>query len=301
MTPNRFKVRSRCGRGASAAIAVIAAVCLLASMAPAASATLPPPDPNDPAPALCAHQSETNPPGNKGYGLPVAFYFHNGILTDGALKVSNIQAAACALFTLPFTPPNADPSGYQPNPIQPILGATAPSNWVNLTPANDPGMLTLNNVPVADGFEGGTAQFFLQGPISAVVRQDTDPRDPGSLDLDIWATFSGIANVELLGITPAQATCPFLPVNASLSTTYQETAAGLAPTAPISGPLGEATGDIALAPVKLQSGPCSGPGGVPLPIVGQQISGFLNQTLLAGMANWSTPMVASLSLSAPAT
>lgn len=282
--------------------AVVALSGLLLAAVPSA-ATLPPPDPKDPAPAMCAHQAEVNPSGNKGFGLPTAFYFHDGILTDGALKLSNIQAAACVYFTLPFTPPTPDPNGYQPNPsAAPILGASAPADQVNLTPQGDPAQLTLNvgSLPLLGGAEFGTAQFFLQGPIQGVVRQNTDPRNPGTLDLDLWATFSGVANVGLLGATPSLVSCPILPVNASLSTTYPETAAGLAPTAPLSGPLGDVNADIALAPVKLQSGVCNGPGGG-LPIVGQQISAFLNQTLLSGMANWSTPVTASVSLSTPAT
>lgn len=296
--------RPHCKLPAAALLAIVVLSGLVLTTVPS-SATLPPPDPKDPAPAMCSHLAEVNPSGYKGFGLPTAFYFHDGVLTDGPLKISNIQAAACVYFALPFTPSSPDPNGYQPNPsAAPILGASAPPEQVNLTPPNDPPILTLNvpnTFPVLGSAEAGTAHFDLQGPITGVVRQNTDPRNPGTLDLDLWATFSGVAYVQLLGLTPSQMTCPFLPVNASLSTTYPEAAPGLAPTAPLSGPLGDIQGDIALAPTKIQAGPCSGPGGIGLPIVGQQISSFLNQTLLSGQGNWSTPVTASVSLSAPAT
>ena len=295
----------RFARPRVAAGVVAAVVCSLIAAALPSSAALPPPDPKDPPPSMCSHLAETNPPGHNGYGLPTAFYFNEGILTDGILKLSHIQAAACALFSFPFNPPSPDPSGFQPNgSVAPILGATAPTDQVNLTPLNDPGTLTLNvpnNVPVIGGIQDGTGQLFLKGPMQAVVHQSAAANDPGALDLDIWGTFSGVLNLALLGVNPPQMSCPILPVNASLSTTYQETAQGLAPTAPISGPLGDAHGDIAVAPVKLQSGPCTFAGGQNLPVVGQLIAGVLNNTIASGMANWSSPLVASLSLSAPAT
>ena len=306
MTNPRPQLSRRSRRRIPAAVAAVASVLSgLVLAAVPSSATLPPPDPKDPAPATCSHLAEVNPSGYRGFGLPTAFYFHDGVLTDGPLKISNIQAAACVYFALPFTPATPDPNGYQPNgSVAPILGASAPPDQVNLTPPDDPPILTLNlpnTFPVLGNAEAGTAHFDLQGPITGVVRQNTDPRNPGTLDLDLWATFSGVANIGLLGLTPSLMSCPFLPVKASLSTTYTETAPGLAPTAPLSGPLGDVNADIALAPTKIQAGPCSGAGGLPLPIVGQQISSFLNQTLLSGLGNWSTPVTASVSLSAPAT
>jgi len=317
---------------------VAAAVgCLLAVAAvtaPAGAQTLTQPGGTDAqaAPALapaCGGVGDVYPSSHQGYGITTLDYISNGSLSDGATKVTDINAALCSVFQAPQDPqltlPSSlftNPSTNDPlNPAEPQTAAVFSANEITYAPANitlnlpsipllgtlglpSAGQLVLTPVPLDSSIpcvqELAAAGQPAPAACSVVEQTPVATGKPGAGGFNLDIVTGAINTIYLPSVAAPLVKCTLAPADIPLTTNTAFLAPGAA-ASPITGPLSHALATVVSTPQfalpNVESCDVLAPG---LGLIGATVATVVNTALHSAPATFNAPLLLQLSLTSGA-